>query len=139
VRQGDTPATFQHHQAGPGPDRETQGHVLVTPMPRYTVAGCCSNTGHCSNRRYQDFEQQQYLDIVKKKSKRLPVLRWLPKHQGPGSLHGSAFPGTPGAPNSAGLQQDCGRHHKNQRQDAQPGAGFEKEERKFWRLWPVTP
>jgi hypothetical protein len=38
-------------------------------MPRYTVAGCCSNTGHCSNRRYQDFEQQQYLDIVKKNLK----------------------------------------------------------------------
>jgi hypothetical protein len=40
-------------------------------MPRYIVAGCCSNTGHSSNRRYQDFEQQQqqHLDIVKKNLK----------------------------------------------------------------------
>jgi hypothetical protein len=45
--------------------------ILVTPMPRYIVAGCCSNPSHCSNRRYQDFEQQQqqHLDIVKKNLK----------------------------------------------------------------------
>jgi hypothetical protein len=32
------------------------------------TAGCCSDPGHCSNRRFQDFEQQQQqqLDLVKK-------------------------------------------------------------------------
>jgi hypothetical protein len=45
--------------------------ILVAPMPRYIVAGCCSNPGHCSNRRNQDFEQQQqqHLEIVKKNLK----------------------------------------------------------------------
>jgi hypothetical protein len=39
--------------------------IIVTLMPCYITAGCCSKPGHCSNRRYQDFEQQQ-LDLVKR-------------------------------------------------------------------------
>jgi hypothetical protein len=42
--------------------------VVVSPMPRYIVTGCCSETSHCSNRRFLDFEQQlqQQLDITKR-------------------------------------------------------------------------
>jgi hypothetical protein len=42
--------------------------ILISPMPRYTQAGCCSEPDHCSNRRFQDFEQQQQqnLDMAKK-------------------------------------------------------------------------
>jgi hypothetical protein len=31
--------------------------ILVTPLPRYVISGCCLNPDHCSNRRYQDFKQ----------------------------------------------------------------------------------
>jgi hypothetical protein len=29
--------------------------IIITPLPRYIIAGCCSDPGHCSNRRFQDF------------------------------------------------------------------------------------
>jgi hypothetical protein len=43
--------------------------ILVSPMPRHIVTGCCS--GHCSNRRCQDFERQleQSIEITKKNLK----------------------------------------------------------------------
>jgi hypothetical protein len=31
--------------------------IVAAPLPRYVVAGCCSDPDHCSNRRYQEFEQ----------------------------------------------------------------------------------
>jgi hypothetical protein len=29
--------------------------ILVSPMPRYVMTGCCSEPNHCSNRRFLDF------------------------------------------------------------------------------------
>jgi hypothetical protein len=45
--------------------------ILVSPLPRYVVSGCCSESSHCSNRRFPDFEQQlqQQLDITKRNLK----------------------------------------------------------------------
>jgi hypothetical protein len=45
--------------------------IVIAPLPRYIVAGCCSNPEHCSNRRLLDFEQQQKqsLELLKKNIK----------------------------------------------------------------------
>jgi hypothetical protein len=45
--------------------------IMIMPLPRYITAGCCSEPGHCSNRRFQDFEQQQQqqLELLKKQVK----------------------------------------------------------------------
>jgi hypothetical protein len=45
--------------------------IVIAPLPRYIVTGCCSNPEHCSNRRLLDFEQQQLqsLDIIKRSIK----------------------------------------------------------------------
>jgi hypothetical protein len=45
--------------------------IVIAPLPRYIVTGCCSNPEHCSNRRLLDFEQQQQqsLDILKRSIK----------------------------------------------------------------------
>jgi hypothetical protein len=40
--------------------------LLLTPLPRYVAAGCCTNPDHCSNRRYPDFVQhmQDSLELL---------------------------------------------------------------------------
>jgi hypothetical protein len=45
--------------------------IVISPLPRYVVTGCCSNPEHCSNRRLLDYEQQQQqsLDIIKRSIK----------------------------------------------------------------------
>jgi hypothetical protein len=45
--------------------------LLVTPLPRYIVAGCCQSPEHCSNRRYQDFREHLMasLEILRKNFK----------------------------------------------------------------------
>jgi hypothetical protein len=45
--------------------------IVISPLPRYIVTGCCSNPEHCSNRRLLDYEQQQQqsLDIIKRSIK----------------------------------------------------------------------
>jgi hypothetical protein len=45
--------------------------IVISPLPRYVVTGCCLNPEHCSNRRLLDYEQQQQqsLDIVKRSIK----------------------------------------------------------------------
>jgi hypothetical protein len=42
--------------------------IIISPLPRYIVSGCCSDPQHCSNRRLLDFEQQQKqsLEYLKK-------------------------------------------------------------------------
>jgi hypothetical protein len=45
--------------------------IMIAPLPRYVVTGCCSNPEHCCNRRLLDFEQQQQqsLDLLKRSIK----------------------------------------------------------------------
>jgi hypothetical protein len=45
--------------------------LLVTPLPRYVVAGCCHSPEHCSNRRYQDYREHLMasLEILRKNFK----------------------------------------------------------------------
>jgi hypothetical protein len=42
--------------------------LLLTPLPRYVAAGCCTNPEHCSNRRYPDFVQhmRDSLEMLRK-------------------------------------------------------------------------
>jgi uncharacterized membrane protein YgcG len=42
--------------------------LLLTPLPRYVAAGCCTNPEHCSNRRYPDFVQhmRDALELLRK-------------------------------------------------------------------------
>jgi hypothetical protein len=42
--------------------------LLLTPLPRYVAAGCCTNPEHCSNRRYPDFMQhmRDALELLRK-------------------------------------------------------------------------
>jgi hypothetical protein len=60
--------------------------IVIAPLPRYIVTGCCSNPEHCSNRRLLDFEQQQKqsLEYLKKMHQGLPILQRTPLHQGAG-------------------------------------------------------
>jgi hypothetical protein len=60
--------------------------IIIAPLPRYLVSGCCSNPEHCSNRRLLDFEQQQKqsLEYLKKMHQGLPILQRTPLHQGAG-------------------------------------------------------
>jgi hypothetical protein len=42
--------------------------LLLTPLPRYVAAKCCTNPEHCSNRRYPDFVQhmRDALELLRK-------------------------------------------------------------------------
>jgi hypothetical protein len=45
--------------------------LLITPLPRYIIAGCCVNPDHCSNRRWQGFKEDIYtsLELLRKNFK----------------------------------------------------------------------
>jgi hypothetical protein len=64
----------QEHFSAIKPLLEATGkkrYILITPLPRYVVAGCCLNPEHCLNRRFQDFKQHTLnsLDMMRRNFK----------------------------------------------------------------------
>jgi hypothetical protein len=66
--------TQQEHFTAIKPLLEAAGKkrcIMITPLPRYVIAGCCLNPEHCPNRRFQDFKQHMLnsLDMMRRNFK----------------------------------------------------------------------
>jgi hypothetical protein len=57
--------------------------IVISPMPRYTQAGCCSEP----DLEVSGFRAAAEPGHDKKAPQRLPLLRWIPEHPCSGSLH----------------------------------------------------